>query len=168
MLCACNSKLDDADANTILVNKKGKIVEAAVEEFQDGFDSKDIKKYVKESITTYNDEYGKRISLKSFKEKDGVVKAIIEYDSVEDYNTFNMKSYEWGEVKDIDLQGAFIDIDGKEYDVANIEDGYKVLKVDSPTCIKISGKVVSYTDNLLFEDDIYTCPEGETAYIIVN
>lgn len=149
----------------------------------------EIKSYNKEKVKVeaFSDEDVKSdvnlpISLDSVDVKDKQATVIMEYDSGEDYVSFN-ESYVIGEkkgstvhtslVKDSldQLEGNFVTEKGKSVTLDEIKShgDYKMLYVDFDTTVKVEGKVTYISDNVTVEsDNTVTTTSGQGSIIIFH
>ena len=122
------------------------------------------------------------ISLDSVDVKDKQATVVMEYDSGEDYVSFN-ESYVIGEkkgstvhtslVKDSldQLEGNFVTEKGKSVTLDEIKShgDYKMLYVDFDTTVKVEGKVTYISDNVTVEsDNTVTTTSGQGSIIIFH
>lgn len=92
-LSACGNpeQIKDATESTLLI-QDDKIYSMSIEEFDELIYSKDdLKESIKSAISEYQEENGKKsVTQKSFKVDNDIAKLCLEYDSLEDYNSFNL------------------------------------------------------------------------------
>lgn len=92
-LTACGSpeQIKDAKESTLLI-QDDKIYSMSIEEFDEVIYSKDdLKDSIKSAISEYQEENGKEsITQQSFKVDNDIAKLCLEYNSLEDYNDFNL------------------------------------------------------------------------------
>lgn len=117
----------DADASTVFIEKKGKIVSVDVENLdKDYYDGEELESYIKELIESYTDKNGDTVELSSFRVKDDVAKLKMNYDSYEDYTKFNGIELYAGTV--LGAQADGYDFDVEFYSVSGGEKEKKAKK----------------------------------------
>ena len=79
----------ESNTNTVYLLEDGKVISNSVEDFDENAYSKDdLKAYVKEAVDTYNAENEKAVKQKSLNVKDGKAILVMEYATVEDFESF--------------------------------------------------------------------------------
>lgn len=187
------SKIGDitvsAGDSAIYIKEDGTVSYAICESFEeDYYDKGDLKDIIKEEIDEYN--AGPSASeldsakLESFKEKDDVVTAIIEFKKIEDFVNY-IKDYN-GEGDDeifigdmatavedgLKISGEFTVVeDGnateetvKGADVKKSED--KIILLNEQMIVQVDGSVQYISSNCTIKDGIVTVTDDETAYIV--
>lgn len=126
LLSGCAGRTD-ADASTVFIEKKGKIVSVDVENLdKDYYDGEELESYIKELIESYTDKNGDTVELSSFRIKDDVAKLKMNYDSYEDYTKFNGIELYTGTV--LGAQADGYDFDVEFYSVSGGEKEKKAKK----------------------------------------
>ena len=121
--------------NIITINKDGSLTETSTEEFDTSeYDPEGLKAMIKETIAEYNGSGEEKISLKSVDVKKGIARAVIYYSSAKDYAKYNDKTFDIGDVHDLDITGVTL-----------ADDRNTVLTHDGIE--KIKGKYVLLNDN---------------------
>ena len=121
--------------NIIDLNKDGSLIEKSVEDFDTSeYDPDELKDMVNSTIDQYNGSGDEKIVLKSLEIKNGLARAVIYYNSAEDYAAYNEKVFETGKVSDLDITGVTLANDKNE-----------VLTKDSIQ--KVKGNYVMLNDN---------------------
>ena len=112
-LTGCASDAKKYDTNTIIVKKSGAVEEVAVEDYSDSsVKAEDLKTYIEEQITAYNDENGKNaVKRQSLNTEDmSKAKLLLSYKSMNDFNEFNSLECSFADVADVkesDLSGSY-------------------------------------------------------------
>lgn len=187
------SKIGDitvsAGESAIYIKEDGTVSYAICESFEeDYYDKGDLKDIIKEEIDEYN--AGPSASeldsakLESFKEKDDVVTAIIEFKKIKDFVNY-IKDYN-GEGDDeifigdvaaavedgLKISGEFTVVeDGnateetvKGAEVKKSED--KIILLNEQMIVQVDGSVQYISSNCTIKDGIVTVTDDETAYIV--
>lgn len=183
MLCmgACGSaKQIDVDTNSVMIDKKGVITQAIVEDFSEPYYSADeLQKQIEGQISSYNSKAGleEAIVLDRFElSEDKMLSVYIKYQASKDYFNFNEKDFFVGTVAEADEKGNNIPdmktADGSSVSKSEVlekgENGIVILEeaqqVITPTAIAYISDGVSLID----EKTAVNLNEGEKAYIIYN
>lgn len=103
----------DPDTNAIYVKKDKTIQEAAIGEFAETYYSEEeLKTYVNESVTGYNESNGKdKITVSSISVKDNVAKVMMKYQTYEDYQNYNNAVLFVGSISDAIKEGYDFSVD---------------------------------------------------------
>lgn len=169
LLTACGKPFA-ADSNTIYVQKKGKIIGAAVESFdKEYYNAEELQAYVEERVAAYTTEHGKKsIEVQEFSVEEGVAKLNMVYAGYEDYATFNEVEMFSGTVAQAmtagyDFEDSFLKVeDGKLSGSANKDQAtedfeYKVVILNEKVNVKVDGTILytsaDYT-SLIAEDTV--------------
>ncbi len=93
--------------NVIALNKDGSLTETCVEDFDTSeYDADALSEMISSTIAEYNGNNGDKIELKSLDVKDGIARAVIFYESAEDYAAYNEKVFVTGKAADLDITGV--------------------------------------------------------------
>ena len=90
LLGACGAKLD-VQENTIAVQRNGKILEAAVESFdQSYYDQEELNTYVQNAVDDYTAEHGKKsVSVTDSKVEEKKAYLTLQYENAETFSDFS-------------------------------------------------------------------------------
>lgn len=118
LLGACGSKLD-VDKNTVALQKNGKVLEAAVEDFsQSYYDEDELSSYIQDAVDSYVTENGKdTVSISESKVENQVAYLTLQYESVDTYSDFTGIECFSGSV--VQAQSAGYDFDANFYAVSD-------------------------------------------------
>lgn len=174
-LAGCAREAGKYNKNTLLIKKNGSIVEIAVEDYKDSsVKAEDLKTYIDEQISDYNDEQGKKVVRnESLNTEDmSKVKLVLSYKGMEDYNGFNnldciLKNADACEEKD--MTGTYKSVeDGKSAKVSDIlaTKKAKVLSVSEKTDVVVKGDILYYNDQVKVKDGIASTTGKENAIIV--
>lgn len=99
LLTGCSS-VKKAAASTIYIDKNGKVTSVLVESFTaESYDQTELEEYIRNAINEFNDGSSKKtVSLDSYTVKQGQIRAILEYASAADYESFNQTTLFCGTV----------------------------------------------------------------------
>ena len=174
-LTGCASDAKKYDKNTIIVKKNGAVEEVAIEDYTDSsVQAEDLKTYIEEQITSYNDENGKNSVKKQSLNTEDMSKAklVLAYKNMEDFNGFNNLECSFvdvDEVKESDLIGSFKsaedDKSAKKADILETKKA-KVLTVSEKTNVVVKGTLLYYNDQVTVKDDVISTTGKENAIII--
>ncbi len=168
MATGCTNISKDATDNTFIINKNGSITDISVEDYTDvSFSIDDLERFVTDAVSDYNQKKGEdSISLESYTEENKIVKLIMNYNNIEDYNAFNGTNFTIEKVSDSKLSGDFVDLKGTETTVGNIDGTYNVLTIDVDTEVYI--KNMKYYNNVLTlnENNTVSITDSNVGYII--
>lgn len=149
----------DPDMNAIYVKKDKTIQEAAIGEFAETYYSEDeLKTYVNESVTSYNESNGKdKITVSSISVKDNVAKVMMKYQTYEDYQSYNNAVLFVGSISDAIKEGYdfsvdFVDAETNEKvkkDTVISDTELNVIVVSEPNdyVINLASDMKYYSDN---------------------
>ena len=178
MLAGCGREAE-VTANTVIVEKKGKVTGAIVEDFtQDYYNSDELKQMVEEEVTSYNESSGgEDVSLNRFEVKDGIAKVYLDYDSADTYTAFNGKTLFTGTVAETYDAGYDLDIKmtdandsavtiGKD-DILGMGDNHIVI-TEEPVNVRTYGKILYISDGVSLVDykEATVSEDAGTAVII--
>ncbi len=107
------SKKDDYRETTIKILKKGKIENDITETFNESYyDAKELKEMMDEEVASYNRLTGTEdsVEVSSLKVEDGMVNAVIIYNSSTDYAGFNNVTFFYGSVDEAKSKGYDLNI----------------------------------------------------------
>lgn len=171
---------EDVDTTTIIVDKKGMVVESIVEDFdKDYYNAGDLEGMITREIQDYNGAAGgEKVKLDSFEQtEDGKqVKVEIQYGSAEDYKQMNERELFWGTVSDAyDAGYDFVSMTDQETGAAVsqgevLELGHKKIVISEEALdIRVSGKITHVSEGVSLKDNkTATLPDdGEKlSYVI--
>jgi len=182
-LVGCNS-IEDAKSSTIYVNPKGKVTSVIVEDFQkEYYDEKELKESINTAIDSYNQQHNsKAVTLKKLTIKKETAKAVLTYDSCDDYCAFNDTILFSGTVAEAqkagyDFKTNFITASQKEAssdDIINQHSDAKVIITNEPVCVQTKNAILYVSKNVLVKggklaqvppDD---SEDNENAQMIIN
>lgn len=175
-LTGCGNYAKKYDNNTIIVEKKGSLVEVAVEDFTGvSVNEEDLTSYIEGEVTAYNESVGEKlIKQDSFDTEDmSHVKLVLTYKDIVAYNDFN--NLEWvlddiSEVETASLTGTFQAVDGSNAKIADIkeESKAKVLILFGATDVVIKGDILYYNEEVTYdsETEVATTTGNANAVII--
>lgn len=155
LLGACGTKLD-VQENTIALQKSGKVLEAAVESFdQSYYDEEELNTYVQKAVEAYTQEYGKKsVSVTDSKVEEKKAYLTLQYEDAETFSDFSGVECFSGSI--VEAQAAGYDFDLDFYPVTEgkadkksvkgstllKEDDLKVLIVKANSDLIVPGKIV--------------------------
>ncbi|MCI9446907.1 MAG: hypothetical protein HFH36_05865 [Lachnospiraceae bacterium] len=144
LFSACGDALV-ADRDTVYVQKKGKVVCAAISEFdKDYYDEEELKSYVEERVQAYQGENGKdSVEIDEFTVEDKVAKLYMKYKDCESYQDFNEVTLFSGTVPQALAAGFKFDTE-----FTKVEDGKANGSVDSTTVMDSDCKVVILSEKI--------------------
>ena len=98
---------EDYDVSTIEFCRNGSVRVTTVEDFaQDYYDASELKKMIREEIASYNETNGAgSVKQSEYSVTDGKAKAVLTYQSVSDYQSFNHTTMFVGTVQEAEDQG---------------------------------------------------------------
>ena len=174
-LTGCASDAKKYDKNTIIVKRNGAVEEVAIEDYTDSsVQAEDLKAYIEEQITSYNDENGKNSVKKQSLNTEDMSKAklVLAYKNMEDFDGFNNLECSFAdvdEVKESDLIGTFKSAeDDKSAEKTEILETKKakVLTLSEKTNVVVKGTLLYYNDQVTVKDDVISTTGKENAIII--
>ncbi len=154
LLGACGAKLD-VQENTIALQRNGKILEAAVESFdQSYYDQEELDTYVQNAVTDYTAEHGKKsVSVTDSKVEEKKAYLTLQYENAETFSDFTGIECFSGSIVEAQSAGYDFDLDfypvtdGKA-DTKNVkgstlldDDDLKVLIVKENSDLIVPGKI---------------------------
>lgn len=171
---------EDVDTTTIIVDKKGMVVESIVEDFdKDYYHAGDLEEMITKEIQDYNSAAGgEKVKLDSFEQtEDGKqVKVEIQYGSADAYKQMNERELFCGTVSEAYEAGyEFVPMTDQETGAAVsegevLELGDKKIVISEETLdIRVSGKITHVSEGVSLKDHkTATLPDdGEKlSYII--
>jgi len=182
-LVGCNS-IEDAKSSTIYVNPKGKVTSVIVEDFQkEYYDEKELKESINTAIDSYNQQHNsKAVTLKKLTVKKETAKAVLTYDSCDDYCAFNDTILFSGTVAEAqkagyDFQTNFITAAQKEAssdDIINQHSDAKVIITNEPVYVQTKNAILYVSKNVsvkggkLVQVPPDDSEDNENAQMIIN
>ena len=155
LLGACGAKLD-VQENTIALQKSGKVLEAAVESFdQSYYDEEELNTYVQKAVEAYTQEHGKKsVSVTDSKVEEKKAYLTLQYEDAETFSDFSGVECFSGSI--VEAQAAGYDFDLDFYPVTDgkadtktvkgstllDDDDLKVLIVKENSDLIVPGKIV--------------------------
>lgn len=169
LLTACGKSLE-VDSNTVYVQKKGKIIGAAIENFdKDYYDAEELKTYVEERVSAYTEAHEKNsVKVQEFSVEEGIAELKMVYAGYEDYAAFNEVEMFSGTIPQAmsagyEFEDEFLKVEeGKLAGKAEKEEvtgdfEYKVVILSEKVNVKVDGTILytsaDYT-SLLAEDTV--------------
>lgn len=124
--------------STVFVEKNKSIVATDVEEFDtDSYDEDELKKYVEETIDSFNDSNDGSLKLKKLTVEDGSASLTIKYKNADEYTSFSGTEIFVGTIAEALAAGYDFDADFAKVDDGTVtssdksafmdEEGYKVV-----------------------------------------
>ena len=176
LLCACQ-KETDVDTNTVIIDKKGQITEAIVEEFnQPYYDLDELKSNIEGQVASYNTQSSNEeaVSLDKIELTEQTVHVNITFADYNAYTGFNEKELFAGTVADAYSAGyefpQMKQTDGTAVSQADVlELGEKhVVILEEQQQVKVPGKITHISDGVSLVDDktAVNLNEGQKAFII--
>lgn len=156
-LSGCSNKTA-VDTSTVFVEKKGRIVSVDVEKLdKDYYDTTELEEYIADYVTNYTSEHGDTVEQVSFEVEEGTAKLQMEYDTYEDYSSFNGIELYTGTV--VKAQAAGYDFDtefmaaskdsedeskGQTVDKSEVlsDDENKVVVIKANVDVSVPGKIL--------------------------
>ena len=150
MLAGCDEKLD-VNKNTIALQRGGKVLEAAVEDFsQDYYDAEELESYIQKTVDDYTADHGKNsVSVTESRVEDKKAYLTLKYEDVETFSDFTGIECFSGSIVQAQTEGYAFDTD-----FYAVEDG------------AVSKETVS-ADEVLKEDDLKVFIVKENSDIVV-
>lgn len=174
-LTGCASDAKKYDKNTIIVKSNGAVEEVAIEDYTDSsVQAEDLKTYIEEQITSYNDENGKNSVKKQSLNTEDMSKAklVLAYKNMEDFDGFNNLECSFADVDEVkasDLTGTFKsaedDKSAKKEEILETKKA-KVLTLSEKTNVVVKGTLLYYNDQVTVKDDVISTTGKENAIII--
>lgn len=127
LLGACGAKLD-VQENTIALQRNGKILEAAVESFdQSYYDQEELDTYVQNAVDDYTAEHGKKsVSVTDSKVEEKKAYLTLQYENAETFSDFTGIECFSGSI--VEAQSAGYDFDLDFYPVTDGKADTKTVK----------------------------------------
>lgn len=127
LLGACGAKLD-VQENTIALQRNGKILEAAVESFdQSYYDQEELATYVQKAVDDYTAEHGKKsVSVTESKVEEKKAYLTLQYENAETFSDFTGIECFSGSI--VEAQSAGYDFDLDFYPVTDGKAETKTVK----------------------------------------
>ena len=127
LLGACGAKLD-VQENTIALQRNGKILEAAVESFdQSYYDQEELNTYVQNAVDDYTAEHGKKsVSVTDSKVEEKKAYLTLQYENAETFSDFTGIECFNGSI--VEAQSAGYDFDLDFYPVTEGKADTKTVK----------------------------------------
>ncbi len=127
LLGACGTKLD-VQENTIALQRNGKILEAAVESFdQSYYDQEELNTYVQNAVDDYTAEHGKKsVSVTDSKVEEKKAYLTLQYENAETFSDFTGIECFSGSI--VEAQSAGYDFDLDFYPVTDGKADTKTVK----------------------------------------
>lgn len=150
MLAGCDEKLD-VNKNTIALQRGGKVLEAAVEDFsQEYYDAEELESYIQKTVDDYTADHGKNsVSVTESRVEDKKAYLTLKYEDVEIFSDFTGIECFSGSIVQAQTEGYAFDTD-----FYAVEDG------------AVSKETVS-ADEVLKEDDLKVFIVKENSDIVV-
>lgn len=144
LLSACGNSLT-ADRDTVYVQKKGKIICAAISEFdKEYYDAEELRKYIEERVQAYQEEHGKKsVGIEEFTVEDKVAKLYMKYEDCESYQDFNEVTLFSGTVPQALAAGFNFNTEFTE-----IKDGKAAGNIENTTVMDSDCKVVILSEKI--------------------
>ncbi len=152
LFSACGDSLV-ADRDTVYVQKKGKVICAAISDFdKDYYDAEELKGYVEERVQKYQEEHGKNsVEIDEFTVEDKVAKLYMKYKDCDSYQDFNEVTLFSGTVPQALAAGytfntEFTQIEngeasGSVENTTVMDSNYKVVILSEKIDVKVDGEI---------------------------
>lgn len=146
LLAGCQSETETITSSAIQVHKNGTMTGIIVEPFAEEFyDIDELQDMARLEIAQYNDQaVDERIKLESVELLENNVKAVIDYDSAEDYAAFNEVICFYGTVEEAKKAGFLLGADVTDEMLEN-----HIVIFEEPIGIMTPTKILAYSDNLV-------------------
>lgn len=152
-------KAEDTEANTVIIEKSGKITSVIYEDFsQDYYGEDDIKSFILNEVAEYNKNKPEAVTVTKIESVDDNIRVVMEYKTSEDYAAFNKRTFFFGTVKEaydagINLEVTLLDIsdEGNEVDrAALLEMGErKIIVFDEAIHVRTYNKIDFASEDLM-------------------
>lgn len=154
----------DVDTTTIVVEKKGTVVENIVEDFdKEYYNADELEQMINDLIDTYNGTAGEeKAVLDSFEQTDDgkQIRVKIQYGSADDYKQMNERELFCGTVSEAYNAGyEFVSMTDQETgtvvseaDVLELGDK-KIVISEEAVDIKVSGKITHTSEGVVIKDN---------------
>lgn len=176
LLSACGNSFT-ADTATIYVEKNGKVISVDVDSFEeDYYDKTELQEYITEAVEAYTKDNGKgSVKIAELTTDSEVAKLTMEYQSVEDYASFNNEELFQGTVTEAlaagyDFETVFLKVEDGEITErvttkqVKASSDLKVVITDKNANIKIDGTICYVSENVseLRAEDIAVVADEDT------
>lgn len=157
-LTGCGGKFEPT-VSTIYVTSRGEVKSAMMESFDKAYYnfeelSEDVEKAVRSYCLDVNEE---AVTIESLTQENDEVALVMNYQTVDDYRTFNEVLFFSGTYAEAvsegylpeelhDAEGEIADVDSEELD------NLKVIVTEESVCIQTSGKIKYVSDNVSIID----------------
>ncbi len=144
LFSACGNSLT-ADCDTVYVQKKGKVICAAISELdKEYYDEEELRKYIEERVLAYQEEHGKKsVGIEEFIVEDKVAKLYMKYEDCESYQDFNEVTLFSGTVPQALAAGFNFNTEFTE-----VKDGKAAGSIDNTTVMDSDCKVVILSEKI--------------------
>lgn len=175
--CGQEDKLsiENVKDNTVLIRADGTVDQYITGTFdKEYYSERDLKDFAEEKIKDYNKRKdGKKISLVSVDVQKKVASMLMEYESVEDYITFNSLEGSFMTVAEAKLAGILPETlstieNGTEVSLDKVKLGeeWYVFSLSADTNIKVSGTMKYYSNAILLNPSAVKAEANKTAFVI--
>ncbi|HKM21871.1 MAG TPA: hypothetical protein VJZ01_07495 [Lachnospiraceae bacterium] len=158
-LGGCAEKEPDIETTTVFVQKNGKVTDAIVESFEQGYYSAlELQSMLDEEVAAYNAEVGQEDAavVSRFDVSSGVAKVFVDFKTGQDYADFNQAQFFLGSINEayeagIDLDVVMKSTEGEETLSKEdlLEKGkYKILIIDNPVNVVLYKKILYTSANV--------------------
>ncbi len=152
LFVGCGSS--EPEENTIAVDKKGRITDTIVEDFdKDYYDSDELQSEIEAELAKYNQNYASDpIELKKFGIKNGKATLQLLFSEAKYYEEYTESTFFTGTVEEAqaegyELTGDMVDTDGEKTGVSSLEDPAKakivILENDETVNVEVPGKILA-------------------------
>ena len=145
--------------STLSVDKKGRITDTIVEEFdKDFYDSEELEGEIQEDLAEYNKNFASdHITMKKFEVKDGTAVLQLVFDGSEYYSDYTGITLFSGTVSEAqasgyELSGELTDAEGGVTDLGSLEHAEEakvlVLETEEATQVEVPGKIQAVSSGI--------------------
>ncbi|MBO8462339.1 MAG: hypothetical protein IAC13_00230 [Firmicutes bacterium] len=180
LLTACGNPINKMKANTVYINKEGKVESLSVEDFDKEYYSEDeLKQFIDKEVTAQQKERGEgSISLKDFEVKEEKASLKLLYSNTDDYVAFTDTTLEQGDYTKslLDNKKEFMDLKWIEADTKKEVkefpeemEGMKYVVIEDPDGIQLllDGTVMYYSSQVEFIDkNLIQVPANQKSVIL--
>ncbi len=180
LLTACGNPINKMKANTVYINKEGKVESLSVEDFDKEYYSEDeLKQFIDKEVTAQQKERGEgSISLKDFEVKEEKASLKLLYSNTDDYVAFTDTTLEQGDYTKslLDNKKEFMDLKWIEADTKKEVkefpeemEGMKYVVIEDPDGIQLllDGTVMYYSSQVEFIDkNLIQVPANKKSVIL--
>lgn len=180
LLTACGNPINKMKANTVYINKEGKVESLSVEDFDKEYYSEDeLKQFIDKEVTAQQKERGEgSISLKDFEVKEKKASLKLLYSNTDDYVAFTDTTLEQGDYTKslLDNKKEFMDLKWIEADTKKEVkefpeemEGIKYVVIEDPDGIQLllDGTVMYYSSQVEFIDkNLIQVPANKKSVIL--